>query len=276
MIPYTISHSATFTPQDISRKMMPIPLRTLLLCLPVLAIAASAEVKAIPQRAVASGAVPHHSFTVSGKQFLMDGRQYQIISGEMHYTRIPREYWRDRLEKARSMGLNTITTYAFWNVHEPRPGVFDFSGQNDIAEFIREAQAEGLNVILRPGPYVCAEWELGGYPSWLLKDRDVVLRSTEPKYTAAVDTWFHHLAQQVEPLLSRNGGPIIAVQVENEYGAFGNDRAYLEGVKTQLIEAGLGDTILYTSNQPSDIQRGSLPKLPTVVNFGTGGGDFCI
>ena len=108
----------------------------------------------------------------------------------MHYPRVPRAYWRDRLRKARAMGLNTITTYVFWNVHEPRPGVFDFSGQNDIAEYIREAQQEGLNVILRPGPYVCGEWELGGYPSWLLKDRNLVLRSADPRYIAAMRAWF--------------------------------------------------------------------------------------
>ena len=132
-------------------------------------------------------ATPAHTFTVSGRQFLMDGKPYQILSGEMHYPRVPRAYWRDRFRKARAMGLNTITTYVFWNLHEPRPGVYDFSGQNDIAEYIREAQQEGLNVILRPGPYVCAEWELGGYPSWLLKDRSLVLRSDDPKYIAAMN-----------------------------------------------------------------------------------------
>ncbi len=126
------------------------------------------------------------------------------------------------------MGLNTITTYVFWNLHEPHPGVYDFSGQNDIAEYLREAQQQGLNVILRPGPYVCAEWELGGYPSWLLKDRSLILRSTDPKYTAAVATWFTRLGQEIKPLLLKNGGPIIAVQVENEYGSFGDDQAYLE------------------------------------------------
>lgn len=251
---------------------MPIWIRALLVCLPLLTVGASAQAKKFfPPPGVTSSSLVHHAFVINGKQFHMDGKPYQIISGEMHYTRIPRDYWRDRLQKARAMGLNTITTYVFWNVHEPRPGVFDFSGQNDIAEFIREAQELGLNVILRPGPYVCAEWELGGYPSWLLKDRDVVLRSTEPKYTAAVSAWFARLAQEVSPLLLKNGGPIIAVQVENEYGAFGDDHAYLEGVKKQLIEAGLGDTVLYTSNQPVDILRGSLTELPTVVNFGTGG-----
>lgn len=211
-----------------------------------------------------------HSFTVSGSHFLLDGKPFQIIAGDMHYARIPREYWRDRLRKAKAMGLNTITTYVFWNLHEPRPGVYDFSGQNDIAEYIREAQQEGLNVILRPGPYVCAEWELGGYPSWLLKDRDLVLRSDNPRYTSAVNAWFARLGQEIKPLLLKNGGPIIAVQVENEYGSFGDNKSYLEGVKQSLIDNGMGDTILYTSNPPSDIQNGSLPELPTVVNFGTG------
>jgi len=169
------------------------------------------------------------------------------------------------------MGLNTITTYAFWNVHEPRPGVYDFSGQNDIAAFIRDAQAEGLNVILRPGPYVCAEWELGGYPAWLLKDRNLVLRSTDPKYTAAVERWIVRLGQEVKPLLLANGGPIVAVQLENEYGAFGDDKAYLQGLEATYRRAGLADGILFTSNQASDLAKGSLPHLPSVVNFGSGG-----
>ena len=217
-----------------------------------------------------SSSAEPHSFTVHGQQFLMDGQPYQVIAGEMHYPRIPREYWRDRLHKAKLMGLNTVTTYAFWNIHEPSPGVYDFSGQNDIAEYIREAQQEGLHVILRPGPYVCAEWELGGYPAWLLKDRTLVLRSSEPKYTAAVRTWFARLAKEIKPLLLTNGGPIIAVQVENEYGAYGDDKGYLEGVKQAIIDSGMGGVMLYTSNQPDDTSKGSLPELPTVVNFGVG------
>ena len=213
---------------------------------------------------------PAHTFVVSGNQFLMDGKPYQVISGEMHYARIPRAYWRDRLRKAKAMGLNSITTYVFWNVHEPKPGVYDFTGQNDIAEYIREAQQEGLNVILRPGPYICGEWELGGYPSWLLKDKSVVLRSTDPKYTAAVTAWFNRLGQVIKPLLLKNGGPIIAVQVENEYGSFGDDKDYLETVKKQLIDAGMGDTVLYTADGVKDVPHGSLPGLPAVINFGTG------
>ena len=220
--------------------------------------------------ALGQSAPAAHTFTVAGKQFLLDGQPYQIISGEMHYPRVPRAYWRDRFRMARAMGLNTITTYVFWNVHEPRPGVYDFSGQNDIAEYIREAQQEGLNVILRPGPYVCAEWELGGYPSWLLKDRNVILRSQEPKYTAAVERWFMRLGQEIHPLLLANGGPIIAVQVENEYGSFGDDHAYMESLKSLLERAGMAPQLLYTADGPELIPNGALPELPAVINFGTG------
>jgi beta-galactosidase len=212
----------------------------------------------------------NHSFVVSGKRFLFDGQPYQVISGEMHYPRVPRAYWRDRFRKARAMGLNTITTYVFWNLHEPRPGVYDFTGQNDIAEYIREAQQEGLNVILRPGPYVCAEWELGGYPSWLLKDHNLVLRSDDAVYTALVQRWFARLGKEVAPLLFRNGGPIIAVQVENEYGSFGNDHAYMAALKTALEKSGMAPEVLYTADGPEQIPNGSLPELPAVINFGTG------
>jgi beta-galactosidase len=230
-------------------------------CLSILASATAAFGQSTPAA---------HTFTVAGGQFLMDGKPYQIIAGEMHYPRVPREYWRDRFRKARAMGLNTITTYVFWNLHEPQPGVFDFSGQNDVAEYIREAQQEGLNVILRPGPYVCAEWELGGYPSWLLKDRGVVLRSDEPKYTEAVERWFARLGKELSPLLLRNGGPIIAVQVENEYGSFGNDHAYMGSVAHALEKSGLAPDVRYTADGADEIPRGSLPEFPAVVNFGTG------
>ena len=221
-------------------------------------------------RAPAQAPASAHSFAVSGKQFLLDGKPYQVISGEIHYPRVPRAYWRDRFRMARAMGLNTITTYVFWNLHEPRPGVYDFSGQNDIAEYIREAQQEGLNVILRPGPYVCAEWELGGYPSWLLKDHSLVLRSQDPKYTAAVERWFARLAKEITPLLLHNGGPIIAVQVENEYGSFGDDHAYMENLKKLLQKTGMAPNLLYTADGPEQIPNGSLPELPAVINFGTG------
>jgi beta-galactosidase len=220
----------------------------------------------------AQDASSQHTFAVASGQFQLDGKPYQILSGEMHYPRVPRAYWPDRFRKARAMGLNTITTYVFWNLHEPRPGVYDFTGQNDITEYIREAQKEGLNVILRPGPYVCAEWELGGYPSWLLKDRNLTLRSADPKYLAAMNKWFARLAKELSPLLLHNGGPIIAIQVENEYGSFGDDHVYMEAVKDALLKSGLAasDTLLYTADGPEQVPNGSLPGLPAVINFGTG------
>jgi len=220
----------------------------------------------------AMAAPGQHTFAVANGQFQFDGKPYQILSGEMHYPRVPRAYWRDRLRKARAMGLNTITTYVFWNLHEPRRGVYDFTGQNDVAEYIREAQQEGLNVILRPGPYVCAEWDLGGYPSWLLKDRNLTLRSTDPKYIAAMKEWFARLGKETSPLLLHNGGPIIAIQVENEYGSFGDDHTYMKAVDDALLQSGLAtsDTLLYTADGPEQVPNGSLTGLPVVINFGTG------
>src|SRR5580658_2969053 len=143
---------------------------------------------------------PKHTFGIDGRNFVLDGKPFQIISGEMHYERIPPEYWRDRLKKARAMGLNTISTYVFWNVHEPKPGVFDFTGQYDVAAFIRAAQEEGLYVILRPGPYSCAEWDLGGFPAWLLADRDIVLRSRDAKFMRPAQRWLKRLGQELAPL----------------------------------------------------------------------------
>lgn len=209
-----------------------------------------------------------HRFAVQDGQFVLDGKPFRIVSGEMHYPRIPRAYWRDRFRMAKAMGLNAVSTYVFWNLHETRPGVYDFSGNNDIAEFVREAQQEGLYVILRPGPYVCAEWELGGYPAWLLKDHSIVLRSDDPKYVAAVSRWIKRLGEELTPLQIGNGGPIILVQVENEYGSFGDDHAYMEQLRQILLDAGFTKSQLYTVDIPEAVARGSLPELPVGINFG--------
>ena len=206
-------------------------------------------------------------------RFLLRGTPFQIIAGSMHYARVPRAYWRDRLEKARAMGLNTITTYVFWNLHEPSPGHYDFSGQNDIAEYLRIAQQVGLHVILRPGPYVCAEWDLGGYPAWLFADSGIVLRSTDPKFTRPAQRWLDRLGKEVTPLLASHGGPIIAVQVENEYGSFGKDTAYLQWQLAALRHAGFNDVLLYTADGDYQLPHGTLPQLPAVVNFGPGEAD---
>ena len=218
----------------------------------------------------AQAAQTTHHFGVAGDHFALDGKPFQIISGEMHYERIPREYWRDRLQKARAMGLNTISTYVFWNLHEPKPGTYDFGGQYDVAEFIRMAQSEGLYVILRPGPYACAEWDLGGLPAWLLADPEIVLRSADEKFLGPAERWLKRLGQELAPLQISRGGPIIAVQVENEYGSFGNDKVYLARIRDALKNAGLGEAMLYTADGGDQLPDGTLPDLPAVVNFGPG------
>lgn len=211
-----------------------------------------------------------HIFKAENGKFTLDGQPFQVISGEMHYARIPRAYWRDRFRMAKAMGLNTITTYVFWNEHEPQPGVYDFSGNNDVAEFVREAQQEGLYVILRPGPYACAEWEFGGYPAWLLKDHDTVVRSSDPKFMIPAQRWLARLGKELAPLQIENGGPIILVQVENEYGSFDKDHAYMEQIHHALIDAGFTKAQLYTADGPEQVPDGSLPELPAAINYGSG------
>jgi beta-galactosidase len=208
--------------------------------------------------------------TIDGSQFRFRDAPLTIISGEMHYPRVPREYWRDRLLKARAMGLNTISTYVFWNLHEPTPGRFDFSGQNDVAAYIRTAGDVGLHVIVRPGPYVCAEWDLGGYPAWLLADPGIVLRSTDLAFTRPAGRWLDRLGHELAPLFADRGGPIIAVQVENEYGSFGDDKPYLAWQRDALVRAGFGHALLYTADGPGQLSKGTLPDVPAVVNFGPG------
>lgn len=207
---------------------------------------------------------------VAQGHFTLDGKPFRIISGSIHYPRIPRAYWRQRLSMAKAMGLNAVTAYVFWNVHERTPGKYDFSGQDDVAQFVRDAQAEGLYVILRPGPYVCAEWDFGGFPAWLLKDPTTVVRSRDPKFMGPAVRWLHRLGQELAPLQYTRGGPIIAVQVENEYGSFGDDHAYMEAIRRALVEAGFGDSLLYTADGASEVPQGSLPNLPAAINFGEG------
>lgn len=211
-----------------------------------------------------------HHIAIEGDHFALDGKPLQIISGELHYERIPREYWRDRLQKARAMGLNTISTYVFWNVHESKPGVYDFSGPRDVAAFIRTAQEEGLYVILRPGPYSCAEWDLGGFPARLLADPNIVLRSADEKFLVPAERWLQRLGKELAPLQITRGGPIIAVQVENEYGSFGDEKIYLKRILGALKKAGLGEVLLYTADGGDELAAGTLPDVHAVVNFGPG------
>jgi beta-galactosidase len=169
------------------------------------------------------------------------------------------------MRMAKAMGINTIGTYAFWNLHEPEKGKFDFSGNNDIAEFIRIAQEEGLWVVLRPSPYVCAEWEYGGYPYWLQNEQGLVVRSTEPLYLKDYEQYITELGKQLSPLLVDHGGNILMVQVENEYGSYAGDTHYLEVNKEMFIRAGFNG-LLYTCDPAKDIARGHLPGLLPAVN----------
>lgn len=206
-----------------------------------------------------------HSFSLGDSAFLLDGKPFQMISGEMHYPRIPREAWRQRMQMAKAMGLNTIGTYVFWNLHEPQKGEFDFSGNNDIAAFVKTAQEEGLWVILRPSPYVCAEWEFGGYPYWLQNEKGLVVRSKEPQYLKEYRDYILQVGKQLAPLQVAHGGNILMVQVENEYGSYGSDKEYLDINRKLFIEAGF-DGLLYTCDPAPDVEKGHLPGLLPAVN----------
>ena len=223
---------------------------------------------------IVAGAVPvaapsAHTFGDEGENFLLDGKPFQIISGEIHYARVPREYWRDRLRKIRSLGLNTICTYMFWNMHEPESGTFNFEDNLDAAAFIRAAQEEGLWVLLRPGPYSCAEWDFGGYPAWLLATPDMRVRSTDPRFLDAAGKYMQEVGRQLAPLQITRGGPILMVQVENEYGSFGHDHIYMQSIEKMIRDAGF-EVTLYTSDGswPAELAGGTLPDALAAINFG--------
>jgi beta-galactosidase len=218
--------------------------------------------------AVATATLPAQPFKIGGSLFLLNGKPIQILSGEMHFARIPREYWADRLAKARAMGLNTVCTYVFWNAHEAQEGKFDFTGMLDVAEFVRQAQKAGLLVILRPGPYACAEWDFGGLPPWLLKDSDLKVRCMNKRYIDASKNYLVQLGKQIKSLQITRGGPIIMVQLENEYGSFGSDKEYLRTLKKMLRDAGF-EVPIYTSDGPARelLLAGTLDDVPPVINF---------
>ena len=208
--------------------------------------------------------------TVGNDQFLYDGKPIRILSGAIHYFRVVPQYWEDRLRKLKACGFNTVETYIPWNLHEPRPRKFCFEGGLDITKFIKIAQDLGLFVIVRPGPYICAEWELGGLPAWLLKDPSMQLRCSYKPYLDAVDRYFDKLMEKLVPLQSTKGGPIIAMQIENEYGSYGNDREYLKHLERGLRSRGV-DVLLFTSDGACDsmLQGGTLPHVFKTVNFGS-------
>jgi len=209
-----------------------------------------------------------HTFAIGTNDFLLDGNRLQIRCGEIHAARVPKEYWRQRLKMAKAMGLNTVCAYLFWNLHEPKPGEYIWSGQADDAEFCRIAQEEGLWVILRPGPYACAEWEMGGTPWWMLKEDGVKLRSRDPRYLDAAKKYLKEVGRVLGPLQITHGGPIIMAQVENEYGFFGKDAQYMAEVRNALLDAGF-DVPLFACSPPSVMKNGLLTNLFQAANFGS-------
>ena len=210
------------------------------------------------------------TFTAGNKTFLLNGKPFVVKAAELHYPRIPRPYWEHRIKMCRALGINTICLYVFWNIHEQREGEFDFTGQNDIAAFCRLAQKNGMYVIVRPGPYVCAEWEMGGLPWWLLKKKDIHLREQDPYFMDRVSKFMAKVGEQLAPLTIQNGGPIIMVQVENEYGSYGEDKAYVSAIRDIVRQSGFDKVTLFQCDWASNFTRNGLDDLVWTMNFGTG------
>ena len=224
-----------------------------------------------PSGCVAIGDCPDRSrFEAGAGAFLLNGEPFVVKAAELHYPRIQREYWEQRILLCKALGMNTICLYAFWNAHEPRMDRFDFTGQNDIREFIRLCGKNDMKVILRPGPYVCAEWEMGGLPWWLLKKKDIRLREQDPFFMERVDKFQQALAGQVGDLTIADGGPIIMVQVENEYGSYGTDRPYVSEIRDMLRKNFGRDVTLFQCDWSSNYLNNGLDDLIWTMNFGTG------
>lgn len=209
------------------------------------------------------------TITVEGGRFLRNGAPHQIISGALHYFRIPTPLWRDRLARVAALGVNTIETYVAWNFHERTRSEIDFTGPHDLARFISLAGDLGLDILVRPGPYICAEWDFGGLPAWLMRDR-VSLRSSDPAFLAAADAWLDAVTAVIAPLQASHGGPVVGVQVENEYGSYGSDASYLAHVRDRLVAGGI-DCWLFTSDGPGPdwLSNGTLPDVTATANFGS-------
>ena len=215
------------------------------------------------------------SFGFKGGEFVLNGKPFRIMAGEVHFQRIPREYWADRLVKLRAAGLNTVCTCVFWNALEPDPGQWDFSGGNDLAAFLRTAQRAGLWVVLRPGPYACAEWDFGGLPIWLLRTPDIKVRCSDPRYLAACEAYIQKIAGEIRDLQVQRGGPVLMLQVENEYGSYGNDREYTAALREMWEKAGI-QVPFYTADgaTPYMLEAGTIPGAAIGLDPGTSAKDF--
>ncbi|SDG59986.1 beta-galactosidase [Prevotella communis] len=210
------------------------------------------------------------TFTTGDKTFLLNGKPFVVKAAEVHYPRIPRPYWEHRIQMCKALGMNTVCIYVFWNIHEQKEGQFDFTGNNDVAEFCRIAQKNGMYVIVRPGPYVCAEWEMGGLPWWLLKKKDIKLRERDPYFMERVKIFEQKVGEQLAPLTIQKGGPIIMVQVENEYGSYGEDKPYVSEIRDCLRGIYGKELALFQCDWSSNFEKNGLDDLTWTMNFGTG------
>lgn len=210
------------------------------------------------------------TLTYKGRQFYLDGEPFTVVSGTIHYFRVPADYWYDRLLKLKECGFNTVETYTCWNLHEPKEGEFNFEGMLDVERFVKTATELGLYVILRPGPYICAEWENGGLPAWLLSYKDMDIRCYDENYLSKVERYYKELLTRLNPYFSGNGGNIIMIQVENEYGSFGNDKEYLRAIAAMYDKYG-AKALYFTSDGPpyTMLTGGTIPEVMAVANFGS-------
>ncbi|KAL8122854.1 beta-galactosidase 17 [Apium graveolens] len=214
-------------------------------------------------------------FEIADDMFWKDGKPFRIIGGDLHYFRVLPEYWEDRLLRAKALGLNAIQTYVPWNLHEPRQGQLVFEGIADVVAFLQLCKKLDFVVMLRAGPYICGEWDLGGFPAWLLSIEPALrLRSSDPAFLDLVEKWWGILLPKVAPLLYSNGGPIIMVQIENEFGSYGDDKPYLHHL-VKLARSHLGeDLTLYTTDGGSreTLQKGTIRgnTVYSAVDFTTG------
>ena len=232
-------------------------------------LALAAMLVAAPLLMTAANNTPG-TFTTGNKTFLLNGQPFIVKAAEVHYPRIPRPYWEHRIQMCKALGMNAVCIYIFWNIHEQQEGVFDFTGNNDVAEFCRLAQKNGLYVIVRPGPYVCAEWEMGGLPWWLLKKKDIKLRERDPYFMERVKIFEEKVGEQLKPLTIQNGGPIIMIQVENEYGSYGEDKPYVSEIRDCLRGIYGKELSLFQCDWSSNFEKNGLDDLTWTMNFGTG------
>ena len=220
--------------------------------------------------ATKSKAAKPGTFTVGNGTFLLNGEPFIVKAAEVHYPRIPRPYWEHRIQMCKALGMNAVCIYIFWNIHEQQEGVFDFTDNNDVEEFCRLAQKNGMYVIVRPGPYVCAEWEMGGLPWWLLKKKDIRLREQDPYFMERVKIFEEKVGEQLKPLTIQNGGPIIMIQVENEYGSYGENKPYVSEIRDCLRGIYGKGLLMFQCDWSSNFEKNGLDDLTWTMNFGTG------